>query len=203
MFFMILLTGSRGRLGTELIRQSSDPLLPFSGDFTEPFQVTKGVSMVIHAGAFTDVSGAEKRPYECYLANVTGTFNLVQAYSNVPFVFISSEYAKNPLGVYALSKAMAERVVQENHSNHLIIRTLFKPRPWPFEMAYEDQFTQGDYLDIITRLIKEKIASWDQKTSELCYVGTGRKTMLELALRTKPNVIGNKVTSSIIPKDYL
>ena len=199
---MILLTGSRGRLGTELIKILRVPHTAFQGDFTEPFQPTT-VDIVVHAGAFTDVTGAEERPYECFQANVVGTFNLIQAYKDVPFVFISSEYAKDPLGVYAMSKAMAEKVVQKNHSKSLIIRTLFKPNPWPFEVAYEDQFTQGDYIDIIAKLIEEKIASWDKTTSELCYVGTGRKTMLELARRTKPNVTGNKITSPIIPKDYL
>ena len=132
--------------------------------------------------------------------NVIGTQNLVNAYFDVPFVYISSEYAKNPLGVYAMSKAMGESVVKA-HPHHLIIRTLFKPTPYPYEYAYEDQFTQGDYVDVIGKLIADEIKAWDG-TSKTIYVGTGRKRMIDLAKRTRPDVKPNRITNPIIPHDY-
>ena len=47
--------------------------------------------------------------------------------------------------IIALTKRMAEDLVRY-HPNHLIIRTLFKATPWPFEKAFIDQWTEGDSL---------------------------------------------------------
>lgn len=196
---MILLTGSNGKLGTELRKHIN--VTDFDSDITRQFSA-KDNELVIHAAAYTYVGEAEDDAKNVFETNVFGTWNLVNAYKDKPFVYISTEYAKNPLGVYALTKYLGEEVVKL-HPNHLIIRTLFKPRPWPFDVAYEDQYTQGDYVDVIAKLIVDKIQSWDKKTSELCYVGTGRKTMLELARQTKPDVKANKVTNPIIPRDYI
>lgn len=194
---MILLTGSNGKLGTELKKHLD--VISFKYDITKPFY-TDDCGMIVHAAAYTETSEAETNAWKCFDVNVIGTQNLVNAYFDVPFVYISSEYAKNPLGVYAMSKAMGESVVKA-HPHHLIIRTLFKPTPYPYEYAYEDQFTQGDYVDVIGKLIADEIKSWDG-TSKTIYVGTGRKTMLELAKRTRPDVKPNRITNPIIPHDY-
>lgn len=196
---MILLTGYRGKLGTEL--RKCIQVKEFEGDI-KCVNEKQHCDLIIHAAAYTNVAQAEQDPYICFDTNVNGTFNLVKLYNDVPFVFISSEYARNPIGEYAWTKKWGEEIVK-SHPNHLIIRTLFKPNPWPFEYAYEDQFTQGDYVDVIARLIAKKINSWNKKGSEECYIGTGRKTMYELAKRTKPDVIPNKVINRFIPKDYL
>ncbi len=201
----ILMTGSRGRLGTEMKKHLH--VIEFKDDITKEFNKTKA-DLVIHAAAYTDTTKAEKEPDLCFKTNVEGTYNMVKKYKDVPFVYISTEYAKNPLGVYATTKFLGEEIVK-THPKHLIIRTLFKPRPWPFPMAYKDQYTQGDYTDVIAKLIADKIKNWDKKTSELCYIGTGRKTMLDLARKTKPDTMPNTVadyvkkTGAPIPKDYL
>ena len=153
---MILLTGSKGNLGTEL--QKHLQAEEFIGDFTKPIKKDKEgkYDLIIHMGAYTDVAKAETDSEECFRNNVWGTFNLVKTYLDIPFVYISTEYANKPLGIYASSKAIAESVVTM-HSHYLIIRTLFKPTPWPFETAYIDQYTQGDYVDVIAKLIADKI----------------------------------------------
>lgn len=88
--------------------------------------------------------------------------------------------------------------------NYLIIRTLFKPNPWPFKYAFADQMTQGDYVDVIAPLIAKEIKKWDLK-SKVIYVGTGRKSMFDLAKRTKKDVKPNSVNDLPFkrPKDYL
>jgi len=95
-------------------------------------------------------------------------------------------------------------LVKNLAKNYLIIRTLFKPNPWPFEYAFTDQMTQGDYIDVITPLIAKAIKDWDGESSTI-YVGTERKSMFELAKRTKPNVKPNSVDDLPLkrPKDYL
>lgn len=194
----IILTGANGKLGKEL--KHFLEVKPFKYDITKPFY-TDDCDMIIHAAAYTETADAENNAWKCFNANVVGTQNLVDTYFDVPFVYISSEYAKNPLGVYAMSKAMGESVVKA-HPHHLIIRTLFKPRPWPFEYAYSDQMTQGDYVDTIAKCIADVIKAWDG-TSKTIYVGTGRKSMYDLAKQTKSDVIANNITNPIIPHDYL
>lgn len=201
----ILMTGATGKLGRELIKYLEVDGTRF--DITK--EVPKGnFDLVIHAAAYTDVAMAETNLNKCFLTNVNGTFNMVRAYKDTPFVYISTEYANHPLGVYAITKYLGEEVVRQFCPHHLIIRTLFKPTPWPFPFAYKDQYTQGDYVDVIAPLVAEKIKSWDRERSETSLVGTGRKTIFELAKRTRPDVLPNSVTEQrakvgdIIPYDY-
>src|SRR3989338_4187012 len=205
----ILITGGDGKLATELKKHlKGDYLNKKDFDFTKLIMLKKKYDLIVHAGAYTNVKKAElEEKKECFMANVYGTFNLVQHYKDIPFVFISTEYAHNPISVYAVTKKLGEEVVK-THPNHLIIRTLFKPNPFPFPRAYKDQYTQGDYVDVIAKLLARRIKKWNKKTCKLEYLGTGRKTMFELAKRTCPDVEPNSIydymkeTGLFIPKDY-
>ncbi len=204
----ILVTGGTGKLSIELKKHLDGHYVGSQDlDFTKKIE-KEDYDLILHIGAYTDVRKAETEEAEkCFQVNTYGTFNLVQTYKDVPFIYISTEYAKNPIGVYALTKKLGEEVVK-THSNHLIIRTLFKPNPFPFDKAYIDQYTQGDYVDVIAKLLSERVKNWDRKTSDLEYLGTGRKTMFELAKRTRPDVEPNSVQDYIkqtgvkIPTDY-
>lgn len=205
----ILITGGTGRLATELKKYlSGDYLSKKDFDFTKSITKKKKYGLILHIGAYTNVKKAEFEDQEkCFMTNVYGTFNLVEYYKNTPFVFISTEYAHNPIGVYALTKKLGEEIVK-THPRHLILRTLFKPNPFPFQKAYIDQYTQGDYIDVIAKLLAKKIKTWNRKTSKLEYLGTGRKTMFELAKRTRPDVKPNSVKDYVketgvpTPQDY-
>lgn len=201
----ILLVGGNGRFGTEFqklikVHAPSKKTL----DITKPIKKPKRFELIVHAAAYTDVTGAEKETEACYNINVRGTKNLLNAYPNTPFVYISSEYAANPVNYYSETKKLAERFVSE-HPQHLIIRTLFKSRPFPFDKAFYDQFTMGDYVDVIAKLILKEIINWNLK-SKLVYVGTGRKTIYDLAIKTKPDcerISVKSITDVVIPKDYI
>ena len=205
----ILVTGGNGKLATELKKHlAGDYLGREDLDFTKPITLNRKYDLVVHTGAYTNVKTAEfEGKDDCFMANVYGTFNLVQHFKDTPFIFVSTEYARNPIGVYALTKALGEEIVKP-HPAHLIIRTLFKPTPFPFPKAYIDQYTQGDYVDVIAKILAERAMTWDRKTSGLEYLGTGRKTMFELAKRTRPDVEPNSVddyikeTGVIVPRDY-
>jgi len=205
----ILITGGNGKLATELKKHfKGDYLSKKDFDFTKPINKKQKYNLILHIGAYTNVRKAEfEGQKKCFMANVYGTFNLVQHYKDTPLIFVSTEYARNPIGVYALTKKLGEEIVK-THPNHLIIRTLFKPNPFPFPKAYKDQYTQGDYVDVIAKLLAERIKNWNKKTSKLEYLGTGRKTMFELAKRTRPDVKPNSVKDYIketgvsIPIDY-
>lgn len=172
-------------------------------DITQPLQNIKSYDLIIHCAGYTNVEQAEVSRKECFDVNVGGTLNLLNAYPNIPFVYISSEYAHNPVNFYSLTKSLAEQLVIHHSAPYLIIRTLFKPYPWPYEKAFKDQWTMGDYVTYIAPKIDKVIEEWD-KTSKLIYIGTGRKTMYEMATETKPNVIGNSIKDMKVklPYDY-
>lgn len=211
----ILVTGATGRLGGYLIPLLKDFEITAVGienwDFVH--QIPKGeYDLILHMGAYTDVQKAEKELKKCFDTNVVGTYNLVETYKDVPFIYISTEYANKPLGVYALTKQLGEEVVK-THSNYLILRTSFKPTPFPFPYAYEDQYTQGDYVDVIAEKLATKVKNWlfngINHQNDTQYFGTGRKTMFEMAQRTRPDVLPNKVDEYnakigkiLIPHDY-
>jgi dTDP-4-dehydrorhamnose reductase len=203
----ILLTGGSGLLGTEL-KKFINVVAPTHAemDITKPIHHIETFDLIIHGAAYTNVIKAEKEEKdECYKANVVGTINLLEAFKDIPFVYISSEYAKKPVNYYAKTKQLAEEEVVKRADKYLIIRTLFKPTPFPFPKAFNDQYTEGDYVDIITPLIIKAIESWDKKSKKMIYVGTGRKTIFELAKRTRPDVKPmsiKEITTVTLPADY-
>lgn len=209
MNFMKLLTGASGLLGRHLKGEYLKPSheqLDITKKIHEPlFGVLpkNEIKMVVHAAAYTNVEKAETDRIECFKTNALGTLNLLNLFPTTPFVYISSEYAHNPVNFYSLTKAMGEQLVT-THPSYLIIRTLFKPRPWKYEYAFEDKFTLGDYVDVIAPLIEKEIEQWDGK-SKLIYVGTGRKSYYDLALQSKLDVKPNSirdVKGVKIPADY-
>lgn len=202
----ILLSGGSGLLGTELQKYIKVVAPSHSTlDITKPIVSLDSYDLIIHAAAYTDVPGAEKNQEACFLTNVTGTINLLTAFPHTPFIYISSEYAHKPTNYYARTKKLAEDEVIKRSKHYLVIRTLFKPNPFPYPKAFIDQYTQGDYVDVITPLIVDTIQEWDKVTSKKIYVGTGRKTIYELAKRTKPGVEKmsvDEITTVTLPKDY-
>jgi len=206
----LLISGGTGRLAKELKNYLDGDYVGIENwDFIYPEEIPKGeYDLILHMGAYTDVAKAQKEQQKCMMANVMGTFNMVQKYKDTPFVYISTEWAHKPLGVYALSKQLGEEIVK-THPKHLILRTLFKPNPWPFEFAYEDQMTQGDYVDVVAKLLSDIVKEWDKVSCETRFLGTGRKTIFDLAKRTKPEVKPNTVgeynlkVGGIVPKDYI
>lgn len=208
----ILVTGATGRLGKYIISELEvyfevEAVGIENWDFTYPFPTGK-YDLILHMGAYTDVKKAEIEQNKCFQTNAFGTFQLAMKYIDTPFVYISTEYAKNPMGVYALTKQLGEEIAKY-HPKHLILRTAFKPTPWPFPKAYTDQMTQGDSVDIIAKVIATIVASWDRKTSKFLFAGTGRKSWYDVAVKTRPDVIPNTVaeyvaeTGAPIPYDYL
>ena len=195
----ILLTGAGGLLGTNLKIQTDRP-------HRNELNITKKIEpkpydLVIHGAAYTEVEGAETNRMTAFDVNVRGTLNLLEAYPTTPFVYISSEYAHKPVNFYSVTKSLAEQLVM-THPNFLIIRTLFKPRPWKYPKAFVDQWTQGDYVDVIAPMIEKEIENWDKK-SKLIYIGTGRKTIYDLARQTrKVEKMFIKDVKIKLPADY-
>lgn len=212
------MTGGSGLLGKYLVpllkAQDGDGLIfpriyvdtPSSKelDITDRI-IADDYDLIIHAAAYTDVAKAETDREKCFELNVMGTKRLAEAYKDVPFVYISSEYAHNPVNHYSVTKWLGELVVNEITNRCLIVRTLFKPTPFPWDEAFMDQWTQGDYVDRIAYLLCNDIMNWYGSRSEMIYVGTGRKTIYDLAKKTNQNVGKcsiKDITGVMLPQDY-
>lgn len=193
---MILLTGGTGRLGREL-RQLIDCHAPTRQelDITEyDPRVPRETRLIVHSAAYTDVAGAETNRAECFDTNVTAT----AALSRWPMVYISTEYVfdgergdyreddePSPVNYYARTKLMGEQQAMRA-PRWLILRCLFKPRPFQHEGACVDQYTSGDYVDVIARQVAQCVKWFDEgKVEGILHLGTGRKSTYELARQTR------------------
>ena len=225
----VLLTGGSGRLGTELRTE-----LPALGvevfapsraelDVTR-FETISEIlrshehSAVVHAAAYTDVSGAETERETCWASNVEGTRNVVRALagSGTKLVHLSTDYVfwgdaggyteedtPGPVrNYYALSKLAAEEVARVG-SGTLVIRTSFRPREWPYPVAFDDVYTSQDYVDVIAPEIALAVRHAYSISYPVLHVATERKSVYELARRRLPDVqAGSRRESKVnLPED--
>ncbi len=150
---MILITGAKGQLGTELVHyldelgQDYVALDVATMDITKQEEVDRVFaevqpSLVYHCAAYTAVDAAEDEGKELdYAINVTGTENVVRAAEahGATMVYISTDYVFNgdkPVGQewqvddpadpqteYGRTKRMGEELVEKLSSRFYIIRT--------------------------------------------------------------------------------
>ena len=220
---MILLTGGSGRLGTELQELLPDVAAPPRDELelTQPESVAAALAkykptVVVHAAAYTDVRGAETDRARCWAVNVEGTRNLVKALGDVPLVYISTDYVfygdtgayseDAPVGpvrnYYALSKLVAEELARVA-PRHLVIRTSFRPREWPYPTAFTDVYTSQDYVDVIAPEIALAIRHLDEVPFDTLHIATERKSVFDLAQRRSDAVApGSKAAAGVdLPDD--
>ena len=98
---MILMTGAKGLLGTELLKYfDKNDVIATDKDDYDILNIEKkfdDVDIIVHCAAYTDVEKAENDKVNCFKTNVIGTKNLLEMYPYVKFIYISSEYAYNPV----------------------------------------------------------------------------------------------------------
>jgi dTDP-4-dehydrorhamnose reductase len=206
----ILLTGGSGRLGTELRTLLAGVSAPDEKemDILDPRGIERKLdatrpSTIVHCAAYTDVSGAETHRKACWQVNVEGTRNIVRACwrRDIRLVHISTDYVFEgtaggygeddpvgpPINYYALSKLAAEQCVRLA-PRHLVIRTSFRPREWPYPKAFTDVHTSQDYVDVIAPMIAQAIGRCDEIPYNTLHVATERKSVYELARRRRDDV---------------
>ena len=210
----ILLTGGSGRLGrelqTELPALGAEVLAPPRAELDLALAETIETALdhyepdvVVHAAAYTDVAGAETERETCWTSNVGGTRNIFLALARrkVKLVHISTDYVfwgdkgsyteedtPGPVrNYYALSKLAAEEVARARPAT-LVIRTSFRPREWPYPMAFEDVYTSQDYVDVIAPEVALAVRYASYIPHPILHIATERKSVYELARRRSPNV---------------
>lgn len=195
-----LLTGGSGLLGQELQKlikcqaPSREAFNISSNKFQEWYKNNQwGYDLIIHCAAYTDLVSAETNKQECYNVNVIGTRNLTSL--GIPMLYISTEYVfdgergtyaetdyPNPRNFYAYTKLLGE--YESRRTRSVVIRCLFKPRPFEHAAACIDQFTTGDYVDVIAREIALAIKKFND-LPETIHIGTGRKSTYDIAKQTR------------------
>ena len=199
-----LLTGGSGLLGKELQKFAK-----FIAPPREEMDITNKQSIIdclckyepnviVHAAAYTDTARADSISSEaklCFDTNVIGTRNIATV-AKCPIIFISTETCINPYNFYSITKMQAENEIKK-HKEYQIFRIGMRKNPFPYESAPCDMYTIGDYPEKIAQLVCNNLLELKNQTK---YVGTGIKTMYELALRTKKvKKISIKDMSSPIP----
>jgi dTDP-4-dehydrorhamnose reductase len=168
----LLVTGSNGQLGSEIIAYSKKAGIPSFGASRQDFDITDRIAVmnfiseykpdaVIHCASYTAVDRAEDEEELCRRVNVLGTENVARAcrICHAKMMYISTDYvfdgtkkgiyetddATNPLSVYGRSKADGEMEVQNILKRFFIVRT-----SWLFG-------NNGDnFVNTIQRLCKHR-----------------------------------------------
>lgn len=189
----ILLTGGSGQLGQELL-QLRDYLAPSrkemdvtDADSVKAYLAKHKPDLIVHAAAYTNTGAPERdqaAAAECYHVNVLGTRNIVAA-AKCPIIFISSESVLEPHNFYVLTKIQAEKEIARHHA-YKIIRTSFRCNPFEYGKAATDMLTLADVVEKIAPLIDKSVDLPCE--NNIVYIGTGVKTVYDLARQTRPDV---------------
>jgi len=143
----IVITGAQGQLGTDLRQRLQGHQLTAldlpAFDLTHPdcarAIVAAAPDAVIHAGAHTDVDGAERNPGLAMAVNADGTERVARAaaQARAKLIYISTDYVfdgrgtrpyvetdpTNPINAYGLSKRAGEQRALACCENTLVVRT--------------------------------------------------------------------------------
>ncbi|HOA82167.1 MAG TPA: dTDP-4-dehydrorhamnose reductase [Defluviitaleaceae bacterium] len=146
----ILVTGAKGQLGYDVIKELNKRKIECLGVDKEDFDITDKTatmsfielyrpSSVIHCAAYNLVDKAEEEKELCLKVNTDGTINVAEAcrLCNAKMLHISTDYVfdgkkeglyepydtVNPLSVYGISKAKSEQGVQKVLEKYFIVRT--------------------------------------------------------------------------------
>jgi len=131
----ILLTGSEGYIGNHLLKKlynlsniSCIDIIDIKKglDIRTPIQSYKKYDVIIHLAALVNVSRSTEFPEDYFNTNVNGTINILKNIDFNHFIFASTGSAAGLASPYAISKKMAELVVEEycnkNKKNFTIFR---------------------------------------------------------------------------------
>jgi len=145
----ILVTGAKGQLGYDVVKQLNKRNIECLGVDIEDFDITDkhmtksfvsdyNPDCVIHCAAYTAVDKAEDDPDLCRKINIVGTRSIAEACkkTDAKMIYISTDYVfpglgeheyetddpTGPLGIYGLTKLEGELTVKEVLEKYFIVR---------------------------------------------------------------------------------
>ena len=170
-------------------------------------------AVVVHAAAFTDVKRAERDQDACFAVNVLGTRHVAAACARhgAVLVHVSTDYVfsgdsdparaarggyreADPRGPtrnhYAHTKLLAEDEARAAPA-HLVLRTSFRPREWPYDTGFTDVRTSQAYVDELAPELALAVTLAPDLIAQgvhTLHVAGEPTTVYELARRRKPDV---------------
>lgn len=219
-----LIIGASGLLGTHLSISADRPTRSMldicNKESVNGYFKSHNFDTIVLSAAYTDVAKSNSNTSLAYRTNVLGVINVINSLQSnnkcSRLVYISTDYVfdgnrggyspsdpVNPVSnnYYALTKALGECAVMSYH-RHCIVRTSFcRSDSWPYQIAFEDQFTSRDKISIIAPKIDDVIRS---DSLGIFHIGTSRKSVFELAQSIDSSVkpASRKVITSVtIPYD--
>lgn len=202
----IVLFGGSGTLGSELKKLNKNILCPTHKDVDIEDYETLSIylrqcdpDIVINCAAKIDNREIQNNPIEALQTNIIGAANLaaICLHQKIRLVYISSDYVYSgekgnykendpllPVNLYAWTKLGGEcsaRCVP----NYLIIRTSFGQSRFNHQVAWSNQYTSKDYVDVIAPMIyKAAISNYHGVMN----IGTERKSMHQYAVKRNPDI---------------
>lgn len=194
----ILITGSNGMLGSDIVNEFYDFDLYYfdknklnianNGDILKNFQEIKP-NVVFNCAAYTDVDGSETNKETALKINAEAVRNLAKACKkfNSALVHFSTDYVfdgqkkigyseddrKNPLNYYGYTKSLGEDYVQQELKKYFIIRS-----SWLFGKNGKN------FVDAIIKKSKDKeIKVVDDQTGSPTYTKDLAKAVKELLIK--------------------
>lgn len=173
-------------------------------DFNHPISYHRYIAYedydtIINCIGYTKTWDSNKEPH--WTTNYKSVSNLLLLCNNwnKKLVHIGTEYiyansiekaSENDIPVhfnnwYTYTKLLGDALIQGFSKKYLLIRASFKPRPFPWNEAWDDLRGNFDYVDVIAKLIIQLI---EKDATGVYNVGTKEKTMYDLAVQTKPDV---------------
>ena len=215
----VLLIGASGQLGSELtpiLKEKYNWIVDCPShselDITNPpLWLNFPWDIVINLAAFIDIASAQKEPWEANRVNAECLDWLTRLPPRAQVYHISTDYVYcgysrdsketdilEPFNAYGMSKAAGDmRLLSFCNPAIHIIRLSFKPKIFPYPIAFENVFTNADRVDIIAAMLAEFISL--SPSGGIWNLGTERKSLFELARRTSPHVQPGTMTSKEFP----
>jgi dTDP-4-dehydrorhamnose reductase len=212
----ILVLGD-GLLGSEIVRQTGWDYISRKKDnidfINDSLSFYLGhYDVILNCLANTDTYSTDKESiysinyhFVIKLSNLCKTLNKKLIHISTDYVYADSDsdIDENGLAIpapnfYSYSKLLADEYVMFNNNDYLICRCSFKPKPFPYNKGWIDQYGNFDYVDVIADLVIQLI---NKNANGLYNVGTEKKTIYQLAKQTNSNIISefrpNNVPSDI------
>lgn len=206
-----------GLLGNEIVKQTNWPFISRKKDnfdFSRIDDFTNHLNnfdVIVNCIAYTKTYENNKKDnwqlnYKSVdiLIDFCNKFDIKLVHISTDYIYTGSvqnateEDVPVHLGTwYGYTKLLGDALVQLRCRDFLICRLSHKPYPFPYTEAWIDMNTNGDYVDVISKLVVDLI---DKNCSGVFNVGTELKTIYNLAVKTKKDVtMINK--PSFVPND--
>jgi len=196
----VLVLGN-GLLGSEIVKQTkwnflSRKVTGFDiADLDKSIPTSTKIDVIVNCIANTDTYSKERKPH--WDINFSFVSDLIK-YCNsnlIKLVHISTDYvyagsnenaSETDVPIhcnnwYGYTKLLGDGLVQLEANEYLLIRCTHKPKPFPYDKAWENQVGNFDYVDVIASKIIKLIR---KNATGLYNVGTSTKSMFQLASQT-------------------